>query len=219
MVSLGPLLLSPPYRRMVPLDSVLRPPRLGSVVLLRDLGLLAAAMPETGLEIRGAPWVPVVLELRPGQRLGPGSAPVAVVFTDGEGPPPPEALLSALARRPPPSAEMLGQWLANRVGRPELAQLLVAAVGFRRTIRSPMHERAVRRGLARNQLPRRLDWTRLGELSAVAGMEGEAAARFGGEARLALWVRRLAGVSVATWRRRPGWEWLAERFVRRIPLS
>ncbi len=215
MVSVGPLLLSPPYRTMVPLQPMLRPPRLGSVALLRDLDLLAALPPGLGGPLPLPPWVPVVVEIQPGQRLGPGPAPVAVVLTDGDGPPTPGALLAAVARRPPPSAETLGGWLANRIGRPDLAELLVAAIGFRRTIRSPMHERAVRRGLTRHRLPRRLDWTRLGELSGVAGNRGDAAARFGGEARLAVWVRRLAGVSVATWRRRPGWEWLAERFVRR----
>ena len=208
------LLLSPPYRSLVPLAEIRDRPRLGAVALLRDLGILTESIPRAGWTIRGAPWVPVVVELRHVHRVPAAELSHAVLVSDGNAPPSPAAVLAALGRRPPPTPEQLGRWLATRIGQSDLAVVLAAAIGFRRSVRYPVHERTVRRTLARHGLPRRLAWTRLGDLTRLSRSAGNAL-QFGGEARLALWLRRLGGVSIGTWRRQPGWEWLAEGFVRR----
>jgi hypothetical protein len=167
-----------------------------------------------------APWVPLVVEVRADQRLTSlVPPPVAVILSRGTGLPAPAAILMALSRRTGPSPEQLGAWLAGRLGLPALAEVLAAATGYGRILQQPVHDRAVRRALGRHGLPRRLEWTRLGDLVRQPGGTGAAAARLGGEERLAYWLARLAGVSIRTWQRHLAWEWLAERFVRcRLPV-
>ena len=210
------LLLSPPYRSLVPLAEMPGPPRLGTVALLRWSGGPDEVIVSIPADLDAAPWVPLVVEVRADQRLTSlVAAPVAVILSCGAGPPAPTAILSALSRRTGPSPEQLGAWLAGRLGQPALGDILAAATGYGRSLRHPVHDRAVRRALGRHGLPRRLEWTRLGDLTRYQARTGEAAARLGGEERLAYWLARLVGVSIRTWRRHPGWEWLAERFVRR----
>lgn len=221
-------MLIPASRRIVAFDTRHSPPP-GTVALAPispDPADLAALMQRIA---RDAPWVPLAVCTTRAGRVGlertlsatihvTGLVPALVVPATGTHPLIAE-IKSAVSDRPRPSLHDLAAWLARRLGRPDLLPVLQQAMSPTRRPRDPAEDRALRRRLARENLPGPLCLNRLAMLARVSRLGrplGEVAAEIGSTNRqIRAWLARLAGCDAGRWLDLPGWEWVLEEAVRR----
>lgn len=227
----APLLLEPPYQEYTPYGRVPIPP-MGTIVLAHGIRTdreFAEMMRELSHAIGWAPpvfratqgmaerWEPLARSLYGETHAVPG-------FVVQRSPklPAPSEVIQAVLDRTAPSTELIGHWASERMGRPDLVDILGAACGWGYRVNYPMKAKSLRKRLYGMHFPPRVEWTRLAVLARTTryGMTPDAAAA---RVRLSVrrtreWLRHLADVDIDTWIALPGWEWLVETYIRRLVL-
>jgi len=130
--------------------------------------------------------------------------------------PDPQSLRQHINHRPPPPAELMAQWLAIRLSRPDLRSLLTAALSTESPPAIP--HRTLSSQLRKHLNCRPSDLVRLATqatLPRLAPTVNDLAFNAHTTAtRLGQRVHRVLGFSLSDYNHRPGWEWVLEAACR-----
>jgi hypothetical protein len=219
--------LHPPYASFSYDATVI--PTLGSVFTL-DMSDAETGLEEAILWQSRAPWCPLVLILGSTflsagiiELLSQLHGPMGFVSISQRPSPEIDEILNAVRARPTPTPSTVFSYVANRVGKASLRDLLTESLALAAEPRCGPLPKSVRRvsrqlrALGPLGIP---DWNRLSKLALLSGLrhvQVEELARLQGvEPRtFRAQVRRYTGVSPRSFREWVGWEWVVEAALRR----
>jgi hypothetical protein len=193
-------------------------------VLFHDLDGTIASVAEAADSQRGCPWCPPCVRIA----AGADSSVVELVYETGSLPgivpggssrclTRPDAILTALERRRPPSVPTIAGYVVRRLGCHALRDALIDAMSHRN---EPTHARTVRRRLAGLGRWRPWEWHRIAGMALTGARADLTLDRLAAQAdteprSLRRWLRELLGVDAGAFRQWPGWEWIVEAGLRR----